>query len=55
MKLTITLRRDCETLDQARSLYQAVKAKLADQPEITVGGHIVQDAEPPEIIEPPEG
>lgn len=54
MKLTITLRKDCESLEQARTLYQAVKVKLTDHPDIKISGCINQDAEPAAPPEPPE-
>jgi len=53
MKLIITLRKECENLDEARDLFQAVKTKLADQPDIKVGGCITADAEDHAPPDPP--
>lgn len=40
MHLVITLRRMVEDRDQGKELFDLVKQKLADRPDITITGHI---------------
>lgn len=39
MILTVTLRREVPDKDTARQIYDLVKVKLADRPDIKVTGH----------------
>ncbi len=39
MQIIITLRKEVPDRDAARVIYDLVKAKLADRPDITVTGH----------------
>lgn len=40
MHLVITLRRLVEDRDQGREIFDLVKQKLTDRPDITVTGHV---------------
>jgi len=40
MYLVITLRKEVADRDEGRAVYDIVKARLADRPDITLGGHI---------------
>ena len=40
MELTITLRKEVADRDEGSAVFELVKQKLADRPEITVTGHI---------------
>ncbi|MBA7543665.1 hypothetical protein ES705_36002 [subsurface metagenome] len=39
MQIIITLRKDVADAPEARAIYDLVKQKMADKPEITVTGH----------------
>lgn len=38
MRLTITLQKEVETSEQGQQLYDTVKQKLADHPEVIIAG-----------------
>lgn len=40
MELVITLRKKIDTADQGRVIYELVKQRLADHPEVRVQGHV---------------
>jgi len=40
MELTITLRREVADEDQGEIIFELVKSKLADHPEITIAGNV---------------
>ncbi|MBA7623566.1 hypothetical protein ES703_30963 [subsurface metagenome] len=40
MQLVITLRREVEDRDQGEQLFELVKQKLQDKPDIKVTGHV---------------
>jgi len=40
MKLIVTLIKEVETIEQGEQIFQAVKTRYADQPDIKVSGHI---------------
>jgi len=45
MFLIITLRREVTDSDQGTFLYEVVKQKLSDHPEITISAHITNHIE----------
>lgn len=40
MYLTVALRKEVEDLDQGRFLFEMIKTRLEDKPEITVTGNV---------------
>ncbi len=38
--LNITLRKEVPDYETAKTIYEAIKAKLTDQPDITMAGHV---------------
>jgi len=45
MQLVITLRRDVKDRDEGSMIYELVKQKLEDRPEIKVAGHVTNHFE----------
>ncbi|GAI98174.1 unnamed protein product [marine sediment metagenome] len=50
MQLVITLRKDVADRDEGKALYDVVKQKLEDRPDIKVTGHVTNHFE----LEEPE-
>ena len=51
MQLIIFLQKEVADRDEAKTIFQMVKARLADRPGVTVSGQVtdnVEDAIPPE-------
>lgn len=51
MKLIITLRREVASREEGKAIYDLVKERLADRPDVEVSGHVAnhfKDEEPPE-------
>ena len=50
MQVIITLRKEVYNRDEGKQIYELVKAKLEDRPEIKVTGHVTNhfDLEEPE-------
>lgn len=53
MKLIITLRKDVPDRDTAHNIYELVKQRMADRPDVTVTGHVtnhfnLDEPEPPQ-------
>ena len=50
MQLIITLRKDVTDRDEGEQIYELVKQRLADKPEVKVAGHVtnhfVEEPEP---------
>jgi len=42
MLLTITLRKEVPNEQTGRTLYEAVKTKMQDNPEVKINGHVAQ-------------
>lgn len=40
MKLTITLQKEVENVEQGEQLYELVKQRFADHPKVKVTGHV---------------
>lgn len=40
MKLVITLRKEVADRDEGEALYQLVKQKLSDRPDVKISGHV---------------
>lgn len=40
MELIITLRAQVETQEQGKEIYQLVKQKLEERPDVTITGHV---------------
>lgn len=40
MQLTITLRKDVADRDEGEMIFELVKTKLADRPDIKIAGHV---------------
>lgn len=40
MELVITLRKDVEDREQGQALYNLVRQRLEDRPDVTVRGHV---------------
>lgn len=45
MYLVITLRREVEDRDQGKQIFDLVKQKLEDRPDITITGHVTNHFE----------
>jgi len=48
MQLVITLRKDVADRDAGKEIFELVKGKLADRPDIIVTGHVTNHFEPEE-------
>lgn len=51
MELVITLRKTVEDPDEGRHIYELVKERLADRPDVKIQGHVTNHfnmEEPPE-------
>ena len=53
MKLTIFLEKDVADRDEARTIFQMVKARLADRPGVTVIGQLTDDVNDTSPPDPP--
>lgn len=51
MSLVITIRKDVTDRDQGELIFNLVKTKLADRPDLTLTGHVTNQFTPEE--EPP--
>lgn len=40
MELVITLRKQVENAEQGKELYELVKQKLEERPDVTITGHV---------------
>lgn len=49
MKLVITLRKEVSDRDEGEQLFELVKTKLADKPEIEISGHITNHFTKPKV------
>ena len=45
MQLVITLRKDVENRDAGEAIFDLVKRRLEDQPDVTVAGHVTNHFE----------
>lgn len=52
MQLVITLRKEVADRDEGQAVFEQVKQKLADKPEIKVTGHVTNHFEPETPPEP---
>ena len=40
MQIIITLRKEVADRDEGRAIYELVKSKMADRPDVTITGHV---------------